>query len=111
MPREKMGMLLSRRQMLGAMAGGTSLVAAPAVLRAQSPLSVKFGERRGLLYLPVDIMVRGGILQQEAPKLGLGKVEATATALSGPGPILDALLSGAADYGTAALPSLLTLWE
>ena len=56
-------------------------------------------------------MVSGGILQKEATKLGLGKIEATATALSGPGPILDALLSGAADYGTAALPSLLTLWE
>jgi NitT/TauT family transport system substrate-binding protein len=41
----------------------------------------------------------------------LGKVEAAATALSGPGPVLDALLSGAADYGTAALPSLLTVWE
>src|SRR5262245_53173081 len=56
-------------------------------------------------------MVSGGLLQQEATKLGLGKVETMATALSGPGPILDALLSGAADYGTAALPSLLTLWE
>jgi len=56
-------------------------------------------------------MVSGGILQQEATKLGLGKVEATATTLSGPGPVLDALLSGAADYGTAALPSLLTVWE
>src|SRR5437763_7681053 len=56
-------------------------------------------------------MVSGGSLPQEATKLGLGKIEATATALSGPGPIIDALLSGAADYGTAALPSLLTLWE
>jgi ABC-type nitrate/sulfonate/bicarbonate transport system substrate-binding protein len=43
--------------------------------------------------------------------LGFGKIDATATALSGPRPVLDALLSGAADYGTAALPSLLTLWE
>jgi len=51
------------------------------------------------------------ILQQEASKLGLGRVEATATALSGPGPVLDALISGAADYGTAALPSLFTVWE
>jgi NitT/TauT family transport system substrate-binding protein len=56
-------------------------------------------------------MVSGGLLQQEASKLGLGKIDATATALSGPGPVLDALLSGAANYGTAALPSLLTLWE
>jgi NitT/TauT family transport system substrate-binding protein len=72
---------------------------------------VRFVQQHGLLYIPVDIMVSGGILQAEATKLGLGRVDATATALSGPGPILDALLSGAADYGTAALPSLLTLWE
>jgi NitT/TauT family transport system substrate-binding protein len=71
---------------------------------------VKFVQQRGLLYIPVDIMVSKGVLKAEAAKLGLN-VEATATALSGPGPILDALLSGAADYGTAALPSLLTLWE
>ena len=56
-------------------------------------------------------MVTGGILQQEATKLGLGKVEATAATLSGPGPVVDAILSGAADYGTVALPSLLNLWE
>jgi NitT/TauT family transport system substrate-binding protein len=68
-------------------------------------------QQRGLLYIPVDIMVAGGVLQNEATKLGLEKIEASATALSGPGPVLDAMLSGAADYGTAALPSLLTIWE
>jgi NitT/TauT family transport system substrate-binding protein len=78
---------------------------------AQGALQVKFVQQRGLLYIPVDVMVNGGVLQAEATKLGLGKVEASAAALSGPGPILDALLSGAADYGTAALPSLLTIWE
>jgi NitT/TauT family transport system substrate-binding protein len=56
-------------------------------------------------------MVSGGILQQEATKLGLGKVEAAVNTLSGPAPVIDALLSGSADYGTAALPSLLTLWD
>ena len=105
------GAPLSRRQALATVAGGAGLMAAPSIVRAQAPLTVKFVQQRGLLYIPVDIMVSGGVLQQEATKLGLGKVEATATALSGPGPILDALLSGAADYGTAALPSLLTLWE
>ncbi len=88
-----------------------ALAAAPCLAHAQSPPTVKFVQQRGLLYIPVDIMVSGGVLQAQATKLGLGKVDATATALSGPGAILDALLSGAADYGTAALPSLLTLWE
>jgi len=105
------GRPLSRRQALATVAGGAGLMAAPSLVSAQAPLTVKFAQQRGLLYIPVDLMVSGGILQQEATKLGLGKIEATATALSGPGPILDALLSGAADYGTAALPSLLTLWE
>jgi len=50
-------------------------------------------------------------MRRHVRELGLGKIDATATALSGPGPVLDAILSGAADYGTAALPSLLTLWE
>jgi sulfonate transport system substrate-binding protein len=103
--------LVSRRQAVVTLAGGVSLLAAPAIVGTQTPLKVSFVQQRGLLYIPVDIMVSGGILQQEATKLGLGKIEATATALSGPGPIIDALLSGAADYGTAALPSLLTLWE
>jgi NitT/TauT family transport system substrate-binding protein len=108
-PRAKAG--ANRRQVLGAFLRGAGLIAAPALARAQSPLLVRFVQQRGLLYIPVDLMVSGGILQQEASKLGLGKVEATATALSGPGPVLDAILSGAADYGTAALPSLLTVWE
>jgi sulfonate transport system substrate-binding protein len=102
---------MSRRSVIATMAGGVGLMAAPAIVRAQAPLKVSFVQQRGLLYLPVDEMVSGGILQQEATKLGLGKVEATAKTLSGPGPIIDALLSGSADYGTAALPSLLTLWD
>lgn len=101
---------VSRREAVAMVAGGAGLLAAPAIVRAQA-LQVKFAQQRGLLYLPVDEMVTGGILQQEATKLGLGKVEATAATLSGPGPVVDAILSGAADYGTVALPSLLNLWE
>jgi NitT/TauT family transport system substrate-binding protein len=101
---------VSRREAVALVAGGAGLLAAPTIVRAQA-LQVKFAQQRGLLYLPVDEMVTGGILQQEATKLGLGKVEATAATLSGPGPVVDAILSGAADYGTVALPSLLNLWE
>jgi NitT/TauT family transport system substrate-binding protein len=100
-----------RRQVVAMLAGGVGLLAAPAFPRAQTPLTVNFVQQRGLLYLPVDEMVSGGILQQEATKLGLGRVNATVKTLSGPAPVIDALLSGSADYGTAALPSLLTLWD
>jgi NitT/TauT family transport system substrate-binding protein len=111
MPAKKRDRPMSRRHAVATMAGGVSLVAAPAIVAAQTALRVRFVQQRGLLYLPVDMMVTGGVLQQEATKLGLGKVEATATTLSGPAPVIDALLSGSADYGAAALPSLLTLWD
>jgi NitT/TauT family transport system substrate-binding protein len=102
---------LSRRGAVATLAGGAGLLAAPALVRAQAPLKVVFAQQRGLLYLPVDMMVAGGVLQQEADKHGLGRIEASALTLNGPGPVIDAILSGSADYGTVALPSLLTLWE
>jgi NitT/TauT family transport system substrate-binding protein len=108
---EKGDRLLSRRHAFATMAGGVSFIVAPAIVAAQTPLTVSFVQQRGLLYLPVDMMVTGGVLQQEATRLGLGKVEATARTLSGPAPVTDALLSGSADYSAVALPSLLTLWD
>ena len=111
MPAKKRDRLMSRRHAIATLAGGVSCMAAPAIVAAQTALQVRLVQQRGLLYLPVDMMVSGGVLQQEATKLGLGKVEATATTLSGPAPVIDALLSGSADYGAAALPSLLTLWD
>lgn len=111
MPRKTASCLTSRRRTIATIAAAIGFLAAPTIVGAQAPLKVTFVQQRGLLYLPVDLMVSGGILQQEATKLGLGKVEATVSNLSGPGPVIDALLSGAADYGTAALPSLLTLWD
>lgn len=104
------GVPISRRIAIAAFAAGAGSLAAPALVRAQAPLKVTFAQQRGLLYLPIDMMVSGGVLQKEADKLGLGKIDASVTTLNGPGPVIDALLSGAADYGTTALPSLLTLW-
>src|ERR1700748_1464127 len=111
MPGSKGDRRLNRRHAIVTLAGGVSLVAAPAIVRAQAPLTVNFVQQRGLLYLPVDMMVAGGILQQEATKLGLGKVEASARNLSGPAAGTDALVSASANYGAAELPSLLTLWD
>jgi hypothetical protein len=80
---------MTRRQAAATIAIGAGLMATPAILRAQMSLTVNFVQQRGLLYLPVDEMVSGGILQQEATKLGLGKVEATVNTLSGPAPVID----------------------
>ncbi|MGA8902921.1 hypothetical protein [Bradyrhizobium sp.] len=54
---------MSRRSAFTTMAGGVSLVAAPAIVAAQTPLKVSFVQQRGLLYLPVDMMVTGSVLQ------------------------------------------------
>lgn len=101
---------MNRRRALAAGAATLAGLAKPAIVQAQAPLKVTFAQQRGLLYLPIDMMVLGGVLQREADKAGLGKVDASVTTLNGPGPVIDALLSGAVDYGTTALPSLLTLW-
>src|ERR1700742_1146768 len=111
MPQSKGDRRLSRRSAAATIVGGISFIAAPAIVRAQAPLTVSFAQQRGLMYLPIDMMVSGGVLQQEATKLGLGKIEASARTLSGPTAVTDALLSGSANYGAAALPSLLTLWD
>lgn len=103
--------VFNRREAMATVAGGLGMLAAPSILHADTPLSVKFVQQRGLLYLPIDMMVSGGVLQKTADKMGLGKVDSSVSTLSGPGPVIDAILSGAADYGTAALPSLLKLWE
>ena len=102
--------LLSRRDAIATLAFGASMLAAPTVVRAEAVHKVVFAQQRGLLYLPIDMMVSGGVLQQEADKLGLARIDPSAITLGGPGPVIDAILSGSADYGTVALPSLLTLW-
>jgi len=111
MPKRMSRRRLSRREAVATLAGGVGLLGIPAIVRAQAPLKVVFAQQRGLLYLPVDMMVSGGVLQEEATRHGLGHVDTSAVTVNGPGPVIDAILSGAADYGTVALPSLLTLWE
>ena len=79
--------LVSRRQAIATLAGGITLIAAPAVVRAQAPLKVTFVQQRGLLYLPVDLMVSGGILQKEADKLAKEFVGPTALAWNPKDPV------------------------
>lgn len=107
---EVLGPVSRRGALATAAAAAFAGIASPAIVGAQAPLKVTFAQQRGLLYLPVDMMVSGGVLQKEADKAGLGKIDASVTTLNGPGPVIDGLLSGAVDYGTTALPSLLTLW-
>jgi NitT/TauT family transport system substrate-binding protein len=99
---------ISRRRVLAASA---SLVAAPAILRAQETRIVRIVQQRGLLYLPVDLLANGGLVTKHAERMGLGRVEAVAEVINSAAAVNDALLSGSADFGTAGPPPLLTIWD
>jgi NitT/TauT family transport system substrate-binding protein len=99
---------MSRRRVLAASA---SLVAAPAILRAQETRIVRIVQQRGLLYLPVDLLANGGLVTKHAERMGLGRVEAVAEVINSAAAVNDALLSGSADFGTAGPPPLLTIWD
>lgn len=101
---------LDRRALLKASAGIAALAPASR-LSAQAATPVRFVQQKGLLFLPIDLMLTGGLLQKEADRLGAGRIDGTTLQVNGPGAIADALLSGAADIGTTALPGLISLWE
>ena len=44
---------MNRRSAIVTMAGGVSLVAAPAIVAAQTPLSVSFVQQHGLIIFPL----------------------------------------------------------
>lgn len=101
-----------KRQTLKTLAlTGAGLVYAPAVLRAQASKQVRIVQQNGLLYVPCDLLAAGGMLQKQADKMGLGKIEVTATTINSAAAVNDALLSGTADCGTAGPPPLLTIWD
>jgi NitT/TauT family transport system substrate-binding protein len=103
---------INRRALVQALAtSGFAAVSAPSLLRAQTSTPVRFVQQKGLLYLPIDLMLTGGLLQKEADKLDAGKIEGSTQQVNGPSAVTDALLSGAADFGTIALPGLLNMWE
>jgi NitT/TauT family transport system substrate-binding protein len=99
---------ISRRH---ALAAAASLIATPAILRAQEARGVRIVQQRGLLYLPVDVMTTGGLIAKQAERKGLGQVDANAEVINSAAAVNDALLSGSADFGTAGPPPLLTVWD
>ncbi|MBV8849060.1 MAG: ABC transporter substrate-binding protein, partial [Methylobacteriaceae bacterium] len=82
---------VSRR---GTLTGAASLIAAPAILRAQEARVVRIVQQRGLLYLPVDLLANGGLIAKHAERMGLGRVEARAEVINSAAAVNDALLSG-----------------
>ena len=72
---------------------------------------VRFARQLGLGYLQFYIMQEKQLLEQEAERLGLGKVTATYSGMGTPTAITDALLSNNVDVVGIGLPSFLTMWD
>ena len=103
---------INRRALLGTAATGAGLLPFAGSARAQSAVTaIRMMQQNGLMYLPMEMMVHAGILKRQAKKLGLANVETSAQNVAGAAVINDAMLSGAIEAGSVAIPSLLTLWD
>lgn len=71
---------------------------------------VRFARQLGLGYLQLYVMEDRHLVEKQGRKLGL-TLSAKYIPLGGPGPINDALLTGAADYGAAGVPPFILLWD
>ena len=92
---------------------GLGLLAAPALVRgaaAEAP-SVRISKQYGLGYMSMMVMEKQGLVEQHATKLGMSALKVEWSVLGGPGPQIDALLAGQADFIGPGLPTLLTLWD
>ena len=67
---------------------------------------VRLGYQNGLTYAPFLFMEKNKTIEKHAEKLGIKDLKVTFTKMSGPGPINDALISGAVDAGAVGNPSL-----
>ena len=90
--------------------GGSLLLMLSGVAHAEAN-QVRFARQLGLGYLQFYVMQEKQLLEQQAARLGLGKVTASYAGMGTPTAITDALLSGNVDVVGIGLPSFLTMWD
>lgn len=101
-------MNLIRRKLTAAAAALLVLCSAP--VRAEvSEIKVATGSSIG--YLPYYVMEHHKLFEKHARAAGLGEAKASYVQLSGGSAMNDALLSGALDFSSVAVPSFLILWS
>jgi NitT/TauT family transport system substrate-binding protein len=91
---------------------GLGLLAAPMVLkaaRAEAPV-VRISKQYGLGYLSMMVMERQDLVRKHAARLGIPGLSVEWSVLGGPGPQIDALLAGQADFIGPGGTTLATLW-
>lgn len=94
---------------LAAMLGLLAAMVAPGASAETSELRIPLGAG-GFGFLPLHMMQRHGLIEKQAEKMGL-KVTVNWANIGGPSVMIDALLSGSADFISAGPPSFLILWD
>lgn len=85
---------------------GIGLLAAPALIRSARAEAgvVRISKQYGLGYMSMMVMEKQGLVEQHATRLGLAGLKVEWSVLGGPGPQIDALLAGQADFIGRAQP-------
>ncbi len=92
---------------------GLALLATPMLLRparAEAPV-VRISKQYGLGYMSMMVMEKLGLIEQHADRVGIPGLKVEWSVLGGPGPQIDALLAGQADFIGPGSTTLITLWD
>src|SRR3954463_8647995 len=74
------------------------------------PTEIRIAEQYGLAFLPLMIMRDQRIVERQAARVGLDKLEVKWARMGAVSAINDALLSGELDFAAGGVPSLVLLW-
>src|SRR3954467_8599222 len=74
------------------------------------PTEIRIAEQYGLAFLPLMIMRDQRIIERQAARVGLDKLEVKWARMGAVSAINDALLSGELDLAAGGVPSLVLLW-
>jgi len=72
---------------------------------------VNVAQQYGVSYLPLMVMERDKLFEQQAKAAGLGDIKVNWAKGAGPSVINDGILSGALQFIAVGPPSLITLWD
>ncbi|MBL8832021.1 MAG: ABC transporter substrate-binding protein [Rhodospirillales bacterium] len=91
--------------------GAGAVLAAPAVVRAQSEIrEVRIAKQFGISYLPLMVMEDLQLLEKHAKAAGLGDVKTNWLQFAGGAPINDALISGSLEFAGGGVGPMIVLW-
>ena len=89
------------------------LVALPAFVRPASAevSTINLGKQYGLPFLPQMVMEDHKLIEAQAARLGIDRLNVGWLTMGGPGALNDGLLAGQIQFVNVASPSLATLWD